>query len=130
MPQVILERTFQHEQVEFPKDVSTRPGVRGNLPCVHLQRGRVRDLTDAELDHIREHRPDLYDCLRVLPEPTIPAGSAARSRAAHDLASRRAARAARDAAELEDLAAQQKGEGVDSKPAVGAASPRGRAKKG
>lgn len=70
MPRIVLARELQHEQIEFPSNMPFPVGRRGGRgSSLHLRRNSVRDVTSEELAHIREHRPEVFRCLDIVPEP-------------------------------------------------------------
>ncbi len=70
MPRIVLARDLQHEQIEFPEGTPFPEARRnGGSGALHLRRGSMRDVTPEELAYIREHRPEVFRCLDVLPEP-------------------------------------------------------------
>lgn len=73
MPRIVLARTFQHEQIEFPEGTPSPDGRRGGgKGALHLRRGKVRDVTPEELLYIQDQRQDLFRALDVLPDPIVP----------------------------------------------------------
>lgn len=86
--QIVLKRELHHEQIEFPKDIpcpANRRGGRGS--SLHLQRGKVRDVTQDELDWIKSNRPEVFRCLDVLPAPRQPSRAMRRIQQAQERAS-------------------------------------------
>lgn len=92
MPRIVLARDLKHEQIEFPKDLPAPEGRRGgDKSSLHLRHGSVRDVSQEELDYIRDNRPEVFRCLDVLPEPRVPSRVArklARAQASAQAASR------------------------------------------
>lgn len=73
MPKIKLFSGRKHVQIEFPDSVPHPKGRRGGRgTSLHLQHGKVRDVTVEELDYICRERPEVYECLRVLPAPVVP----------------------------------------------------------
>ncbi len=101
MPRIVLARTFQHEQVDFPEGTPAPEGRRGGATgSLHLRRNRVRDVTAEELEIIKETRPDLFKACDILPEPRV----SKRALKAAAKAEAKAAKAAAKASEPADEA--------------------------
>lgn len=85
MPKIKLFSGRKHVQIEFPDSVPHPKGRRGGRgTSLHLQHGKVRDVTVEELDYICRARPEVYECLRVLPDPVVPGRTRRKLAAARD----------------------------------------------
>lgn len=84
MPKIRLFRDRKHVQIEFPDSIPHPEGRRGGRgTSLHLQLGKVRDVTVEELDYILREHPAIYACLQVLPEGVVPGRTRRRLDAAH-----------------------------------------------
>ncbi len=76
---ICLARTYNSVQVEFPADLPHPKGRRGGRgTSLHLARNVYRDVTQEELDFLREKHPAIFAALKVV--ETVPKGISKRTR--------------------------------------------------
>lgn len=91
MPRIVLARDLKHEQIDFPDDLPCPEGRRGGRKsALHLRRGSVRDISDAELAWLETNAPEILRCCDILPDPRVSSRAARKLKAAAEKAARAA----------------------------------------
>ena len=72
---VQLNRGFKVVQIDFPATLNAPEGRKPG--SVHFGRNRLVEVTTDEMEWLKANRPEVHQCLDLVPEPNLP-GRAAR----------------------------------------------------